>query len=148
MKKRADGRYQLSIMIGYNENGTPKRKVVYGKTQKELKDKASELRMQYNQGLKLDNNVTIGEWAEIWLKTYKSGVEYKTLVMYTGIIKNYVSKYFSSMKLCDLKTAHLQKVVNDNSHKRHTMRQFKLTITQMMEQAILNDLVVKIQLKA
>jgi hypothetical protein len=39
MKKRADGRYQLSIMIGFKDDGTPKRKLVYGKTQKDVKKK-------------------------------------------------------------------------------------------------------------
>lgn len=143
MKKRADGRYQVSIMVGYNDNGTPKRKVVYGKTQKEVNAKANELRMQHNMGIAIDSNITVGEWAETWMKTYKSGVAYKTRIMYEGIIRNYINKYLGHMKLRDVKTAHLQKVVSEHESKANTVRQFKLTISQMMEQAIINDIIVK-----
>lgn len=143
MKKRTDGRYQISLMIGYNDNGTPKRKVVYGKTQKEVTNKANELRMLHNMGVMIDSNIILGEWAGTWLKTYKSDVEYKTYQMYSAIVKNYIITQLGSMKLSDIKTAHLQKIVNENKHKAHTVRQFKLTISQIMEQAIVNDLIIK-----
>ncbi|MCC8037104.1 MAG: hypothetical protein LIO78_00970 [Clostridiales bacterium] len=37
MKKRADGLYQISVTV--KENGKPKRKVFYGKTQQEARRK-------------------------------------------------------------------------------------------------------------
>jgi len=143
MKKRSDGRYQLSIMVGYNDNGTPKRKVVYGATQKEVNEKANTLRMQSNMGLRLDNDITVGEWADVWLDTYKSGVEYKTREMYSGIVKNYIKTPIGSLKLKDVKTAHLQKIVNDNADKCWIVKKFKLTASQLLEQAMLNDLIIK-----
>lgn len=42
MKKRADGLYVQSIYLGKDENGKPRRKSFYGKTQKEVHDKAAE----------------------------------------------------------------------------------------------------------
>jgi len=143
MKRRADGRYQLSVMVGYGADGKPKRKLVYGKTQKEVKDKASDLRMQCNMGIELDNDITLGEWAEIWLRTYKSGVEYNTVRMYSYITDNYVKKTLGHVKLKDVKTAHLQKIINDNSQKSWVCKKFRLTATQMLEQAAINDLIVR-----
>jgi len=143
VKKRTDGRYQLSIQIGYTDEGKPKRKLVYGATQREVKEKANELRMQHSMGLEIDNDITISEWAEAWLKTYKSGVEYQTYEMYRKVVKNYITKYLGDMKLKDVKTAHLQKIVNDNSHKQRTMKIFNITINQIMEQASINDLIIK-----
>ena len=142
MKKRADGLYQLSVMIGYNNNGTPKRKVVYGKTQKEVNNKAAELRLQYSMGFEIDSNITVGQWATAWLKTYKSGVEYKTYEMYSGIIKNYVMQV-GEMKLSKLKTVHLQNIVNANAEKSGTIKKFKLTISQILNQAVMNDIIHK-----
>lgn len=143
MKKRPDGRYQLSIMIGYNADGKPKRKLVYSKTQREVKEKANELRLQHSMGIELDNDITVGEWAETWLRTYKSGVEYSTREMYAKVIKNYVVKTLGGMKLKDIKLAHLQKIINENSHKERTIKIFSITINQMLEQAVINDLIVK-----
>jgi integrase len=143
MKKRADGRYQLSIMVGYNSNGTPKRKVVYGKSQKEVNEKANELRMYFNMGLAIGNDITVGEWAETWLKTYKCGVEYNTQKMYKVIVNNYLIKPLGGLKLKDVKTAHLQHIVNENESKSWVVKKFRLTVNQIMEQAIINDLIIK-----
>ncbi|MCL2198157.1 MAG: site-specific integrase [Defluviitaleaceae bacterium] len=143
MKKRADGRYQLSIMVGYNENGSPKRKLVYGKTQKEVTEKATDVRMKRSMGLAIDSAITIGEWATTWFDTYKSGVEYKTREMYSIIIKNYIVATIGSVKLKDVKTAHLQKIVNENSEKSWIVKKFKITVTQIFEQAINNDILFK-----
>ena len=142
-KKRADGRYQLSVMVGYTPEGKPKRKLVYGKTQSEVRDKANELRMQHNMGIELDNDITVADWAETWLKAYKSGVEYNTLYAYSFIVKNYVIKTLGGMKLKDIKTAHLQQIVNSNKDKSWVVKNFKLTVNQMFEQAAINDLIVK-----
>ena len=57
MKKRADGRYQLSVMIGYKDDGTPKRKLVYGNTQKETQEKANALRIQHSMGIDIDSDI-------------------------------------------------------------------------------------------
>lgn len=143
MKKRPDGRYQLSVMVGYNDNGKPKRKIVYGRTQKEVNEKANELRAQVNMGLKIDSDITVREWADIWLRTYKSGVEYNTKKMYDITIRNMISPYLGDVKLKDLKTAHLQKVVNSNTDKHRTLEIFRITMNQMLEQAIINDLIIK-----
>jgi integrase len=143
MKKRTDGRYQLSVMIGYNVDGTPKRKVVYGKTQKDVTKKASDLRVKHSMGLVIDSDITLGEWAETWLATYKSGVAYNTKRMYVNIVDNYIVAPLGSLKLKDIKTAHLQKVVNDNAHIGRTMKLFMQTIKQIFDQAIANDIVFK-----
>ena len=143
MKKRSDGRYQLSIMIGYGDDGKPKRKLVYGRTQKEVREKANELRMQHSMGIEIDNNITVAEWAETWLKTYKTGVEYKTHQMYSDSLRLYIVNPLGRLKLRDVKTAHLQKIANDNSHKTKTIKNFKMTASQMFEQAVLNDLILK-----
>ncbi|MCL2526961.1 MAG: site-specific integrase [Defluviitaleaceae bacterium] len=145
MKKRPDGRYQLSIMIGYNADGKPKRKLIYGKTQKEVKERANELRLQYSMGLEVDSDITVGEWAKTWLNTYKTNVEYNTHTMYGDTLRLYVIAPLGNLKLKDLKTAHLQKIVNDNSHKPRTVKIFALTVNQMLEQAVINDLILKNQ---
>ena len=143
MKKRADGRYQLSVMVGYNDDGTPKRKLVYGKTQKEVKEKAADLRVKHNMGLAINNDITLGEWAMTWLEAYKTGVEYNTKKMYSDIVRKYIVMPIGNLKLKDVKTAHLQKIVNDNSDKGRTVKIFSQTANQIFNQAVMNDLIYK-----
>jgi integrase len=142
MKKRADGLYQLSVLVGYTAMGAQRRKVVYGKTQKEVQSKASALRLQFNTGAVLDENITLGEWASAWLSVYKNGTEYNTQKMYMHIVNKYVLQ-LGHLPLVKVKTAHLQKVVNENATKGTTMKQFKLTLGQIFEQAIINDMLMK-----
>jgi integrase len=47
------------------------------------------------------------------------------------------------MKLKDIKTAHLQKIINDNKEKTRTCEQFKMTVSQIFKQAIINDILVR-----
>jgi len=86
-------------------------------------------------GLVIDSDITLGEWAKTWLETYKTGVEYKTLMMYENIVKNYIIKFIGHVKLKDVRATHLQKVVNDNADKTRTVKIFKQTIIQIFNQA-------------
>jgi integrase len=142
MKKRKDGRYAIPVSVGYNDNGSLKRIFVYGRTQRETQEKAEELRRQHRMGMVFDRNITLGEWAETWLSTYKTGLSYNTVRMYEGIVRKYVS-LLGHLQLDKVKTAHLQKVVNDNASKGTLMKQFKLTVGQIFEQAVINDLLIK-----
>lgn len=67
-KKRSDGLYQKQITIGRNADGSYKRKTVYGKTQKELDAKISELLHQISIGIRIDDDSTFSEVADIWIK--------------------------------------------------------------------------------
>lgn len=67
MKKRADGRYLKQIVVGYRPNGSQIRKSIYGKTLKEVEEKALELKGQMKDGVRLDNDMTFGDACEIYL---------------------------------------------------------------------------------
>lgn len=45
LKKRKDGRYKMSIFIGGDKDGKKQYKFVYGKTQKEVKEKANKVKI-------------------------------------------------------------------------------------------------------
>jgi integrase len=144
-KKRADGRYCTHVHVGsYNTDGSPKRKTLYAKTIRELDVKVAEIRQKMNTGTYIqDNNLTLGTWAKEWLDTYKIGVEYNTTRMYKMIIDNYIIEPLGHMKLQNIKTVHLQKIINENQEKSWIIKKFKLTINQIFEQAVINDLIIK-----
>ena len=47
-KKRADGRYSTSVIIGYTEDGTARRKILYGRTIAELDKNVAEFKSLRN----------------------------------------------------------------------------------------------------
>lgn len=54
-KKRPDGRYAITIMIGYKPNGKPNNIFLSAKTEKELRDKVIEVRMKIKSGQASNN---------------------------------------------------------------------------------------------
>ena len=54
MRKRPDGLWEQTIMIGYSANGKRKRKSFYGRTQREVKAKVAEFHQQQALGLTTD----------------------------------------------------------------------------------------------
>ena len=58
MKKRKDGRYQKKILLA-----SGKYKIVYGATLAELNKNVQNIRDQESQGLVVDDNTLVGEWA-------------------------------------------------------------------------------------
>lgn len=94
MKRRADGRYLKQIVVGYNDDGYPIRKSVYGKTQKEVEDKILELKGQLKNGVRLDNDMTFRDAVELYLArpltettlhTYRSRLKPLAPLMYIKV---------------------------------------------------------------
>ena len=143
-KKRQDGRYSTHVTVGTKPDGRPQRKTLYAKTIRELETKIAELREQVDKGNVTNyTNITLGEWAEKWLNIYKSGVEFNTKRMYSYIVESYVKPTIGFLRLKDVKTIHLQEVINSNQDKSWVVKKFKLTVNQIFEQAINNDMLAK-----
>lgn len=71
VRKRSDGRWEGSIIIGRNNNGKLITKSVFGKTQKELIPKLHRLINQY-KGIALteSSNMTLSQWFDKWFAEY------------------------------------------------------------------------------
>lgn len=145
MKKRADGRYAINVTIGYQSNGKRKMKTVYGNTIKEVERKERELRNEMDNGIALiDNDVTISDWANKWLRVYKNNVEYNTQYMYKNAVEKHIIPFLGDMKIRDIRTVHLQNFINyliANNGKR-IAHVCQLTIKQIIKQAVIDRLVV------
>ena len=77
LKKRADGRYQANVVMGYDADGKTIIKRVYGNTEAELnaaKDNAKKL-----AGLGDFSTATVGEWLDEWLRIRQMDVDEETL---------------------------------------------------------------------
>lgn len=145
-KQRKDGRYAGYVFLGYNPDGTENRKWVYARTQKELEQKLLEIKLAMAKGEFVANkDITVEQWAKIWLETYKKGKEYKTYQMYDITLREHIVKELGHIKLTELKPFHLQWLINDRAEKglTKTLVNIKMTAKQMFDDAIENELMIK-----
>ena len=145
-KKRPDGRYATSTIVGYTDDGKPKRKTLYGRTITELDKKVAEFKSLQNKGIIInDEGMTVEQWGKKWLELYKSAKEYNTYTMYQNVLNKHIIPQLGDIRLNALKSHHIQELLNDIIQKGHhrTAEIVKLTIKQIIQQAIINEYIYK-----
>ena len=71
VRKRADGRWEGSIVVGHKEDGSPIFKSVFAKTQRDLMPKLHSLIEEYRDvELSERSAMTLNEWFDYWLEAY------------------------------------------------------------------------------
>lgn len=137
-KKRADGRYCKQILVGYKPDGKRKMKTIYGKTIKEIEQKEREIRDQIDNGINVIDVITTGEWADKWLKTFKTNIAHNTYTRYEGIIDNQLKPYLGKIPLGKVKLDMVQAMINElgQSKSPATIKKIKDVMHQIFEQAI------------
>lgn len=145
-KKRSDGRYATSVLIGYTDDGKPKRKVLYGKTILELDKNVADFKSLQNKGIVInDDGLTVGQWSEMWLKLYKADKAYNTYEMYRRTVNNHILPTIGNIRLSALKKHHIQELLNSivqDGHAR-TAELVRLTLSQIIKQAIIEEYIYK-----
>ena len=113
--KMSNGKFRGQLTIGYNENGSPKRKSFTGKTKKEVSDKMKAFYVDNNRGLlPTDDKITLSKWFYTWLFTYRiHDLKPSSFERYEGLYRNYIeSSSIGKIKLIDLRTHHIQAYYN------------------------------------
>lgn len=90
-KKRADGRYATTILLGHSTDGKPQKLFLAAKTEKELTRKVTEaqVKIQTRQLIKT-SNTKLNDYIDSWMKTYKASVSINTKAMYRNIIDHHI----------------------------------------------------------
>ena len=145
-KRRDDGLYKVSLSIGTNENGTPKRKYFYGRTVKEAEGKRAEYQESLRRGtLATDEKATFRDVAEAWL-VYKRGQlgekGLKQFYRYQSIVDTQL-KPLHARRVKELKPADLDMILSEYAQKgqaKKTLLYYKQAASQILDYAIENDL--------
>lgn len=145
-KRRADGLYKVSLTIGTNENGTPKRMYFYGHTVKEAEGKRTEYQESMRRGtLAANEKATFRDVAAAWLVYKRGQLGEKGLKQYTryqSIVDNQL-KPLHARRVKELKPADLDMILSEYAQKgqaKKTLVYYKQTASQIMDYAIENDL--------
>lgn len=148
--KMSNGKFRGQLTIGYNENGTPKRKSFIGKTKKEVSDKMKTFYVDNNRGLlPTDDKITLSQWFYTWLFTYRiHDLKPSSFERYEGLYRNYIE--FSSIgkiKLMDLRTHHIQayynSLVSEEGKSPSTIKTINKCLKSCLNQALKEGYVAK-----
>ena len=136
--KRKDGRLMKRVSV----NG--KLKTIYSNNVKDLEEKYIELKHLSINGLYLDdNNINIKDWTIKWFNTYKVDKSKATQKMYLDAINLYIIPELGFIKLNKLKEADILNLLNKLISKPRQKEIVLLTINQILEKAVDNDLINK-----
>lgn len=117
--------WRIYISEGFDPlTGKLKRKVIYGKTQKEAKAKLKEYKENHVSN---SDNSTLGSFFNSWLwDIKKQELKPSTFAKWEGIYRNYIKPNYglNNKKIVDIDTLYLQKITN-KLLEDHTVSQIK-----------------------
>lgn len=143
VQHRKDGRWSVTLVVGYMPDGKPERKTVYGKTQKEALEAASALRDQLERGVKIDKRLSFCDWADKWYEDYKGSVRESTYENYEYTLR-LCKRLFERRKLNSIKAMDIEaalKQLIDEDYSRSQISKVKAMLNQIFRKAEANGLI-------
>lgn len=145
LRKRPNGLWECTMMVGYKDDGKRRYKSFYGKTQKEVKDKAEAYKRDVAAGLYVDKNLTFKEWADRWYEGYQDAVSPTTYESY-GYTLNILNEAFGGRKLDSIKALDVEqflKSLRAAGKSDSSLAKCRGMLYQIMHKAEANDLIHK-----
>lgn len=117
IRRRSDGTYEARLVVGYGENGKPRRISYYGKTEKEVRKKLTEAVYQKDEGTYCNkNSITFSDWMEQWLEVYsKPNIKPSTYTSYKTYVTKHIKPYFGNVRLQEIQPDKLQQFINSKA---------------------------------
>jgi integrase len=111
--RESDQRWVASVDLG-SANGKRKRKVLYGKTRKDVAEKLKVVLREQQQGLPIHaERQTVGQYLSAWLTdVVKPSVRPKTFRSYEGIVRIHLTPALGRYQIAKLTPQHVQQLLN------------------------------------
>ena len=92
IRKRSDGRWEARFTKGFDPvTGKQIQKSIYGKTQKEVREKLAQVTVELDEGTYTDPcQMTLAAWMEIWLTEYAGDKKWSTVKHYKAQVKAHI----------------------------------------------------------
>lgn len=107
-----NGRWQADISLGYKPDGKRNRKSLYGKTQKEVRQKLDAVKQQLSQGTFSSSKLTVSDYLEQWVKEKARQVKPRTEELYREQARRYIVPHIGGVQLTKLKPVQVQAMVS------------------------------------
>lgn len=136
-KKRKDGRYATTVMVGYKPDGRANNIFVSAKTEKELRDKIAEVKMKAKAGeIMKQSDMLLQDYIDSWMETYKAAASINTRAMYDNAVSKHIKPAIGYLPLNKIVRSDVQHLINDNIEHPRTCEIIKMTLVQILNSAI------------
>ena len=106
-----EARYTEGVDLG---TGKQVQRSITGKTQKEVAQKLKAATTAIDQGTYITpSKMTVGEWLDVWAKTYLGSVKPRTVESYKATIRIHIKPALGAVKLDALNAHTIQGLYND-----------------------------------
>jgi len=144
--RNKDGYYRATIATGYTLSGKQKRENIRSRSLSEFKEKLKAAQNLHDQGYDFDaKNMTVGEWADKWLETYKRPhVRNHCADTYEINIRLHIKPVLGLILLSDVKPYQVQELLNEQEGTgKSTAQKIYFCLRQMFSRAYTNGLIVR-----
>ena len=114
IRKRPNGTWEGRYTAGTDERtGKSIRRSVYGKTQKEVRERLRQITNDIDTGSYVAPcSMKYSEWINIWLSEYLTGRSPLTISQYKSYAHNHIVPVLGNHRLDELSLAQIQKFIN------------------------------------
>lgn len=112
-QRESDGRWVANVNLGYGPDGKRKRKVLYGKTRKEVTEKLKSVLYDQQVGKPIASNErgSVEAYLTSWLKVAKNEVRPATYVQYEVSVRCHLKPRLGHTQLTKLTPQHIREFV-------------------------------------
>ena len=114
IRKRSDGRWEARYTLGFDpKTGKQIQKSIYGKTQKEVRQKLNKVNTEIDEGTYFEpTQITLGQWLDTWLEEYSGDKKYLTIKGYKAQCSKHIKPALGNVQLHKLTPVMIQKFYN------------------------------------
>ena len=143
IRKRSDGRWEARYTAGHDpKTGKQIQKSIYGKTQKEVREKLTKTLSEIDEGSYMElSKDSLSHWLDIWLKTYVAhSVKPYTVDAYTRICERHIKPALGRITLDQLESLSIQQFYNallvEKGLSAKTIKNIHGVLHRALEQAV------------
>ena len=148
IRKRSDGRYEARYTVT-DESGNTTRHSIYAATKRDCQKKLTETLSGINNHIyQQPQDITTGEWLDLWLDTYCVNLKPATIETYRHRINNDLKPYLGKTKLTALTNIQIQRLYNrlgkgDDTHKPQSPKSIR-SIHAILHRALKQAIMIKL----
>ena len=113
IRRRPSGSWEGRFTNGFDKDGKQIQKSIYGATQKEVRQKLTQIISEIDEGEYIEpSKMELSEWLDIWMKDYCGDKKYSTLKHYRALVNAHIKPELGKIELGKLTTPEVQKFYN------------------------------------
>ena len=142
IRQRSNGSWEARFTVG-RDPGTGKQvqKSVYGKTQKEVRERMTAILADIDKGIYSEpSKLTVGKWLDTWLSDYTGSIKDQTRAQYALVCRVHLKPNFGAVSLSALKPHMIQRMYNNlikGSTSPKTVKNINGVLHKALQQAVL-----------